>query len=114
MVRSRLHSFAQRYLRFVCRLMRNSRRKFRVSVTSPVPATFNQGPYVEALRQGLRDLGYVEGKNFVVEYRGAEGKLNLIPNPHRRTCTTQSRYTCRPHTIGSPRGKKRRRRLFLS
>jgi putative ABC transport system substrate-binding protein len=39
----------------------------------------NQGPYVEALRQGLRELGYVEGKTFTIEYRGAEGKLDRIP-----------------------------------
>jgi putative ABC transport system substrate-binding protein len=36
----------------------------------------NPGPYVEALRQGMRDLGYIESKNFVIEYRGAGGKTD--------------------------------------
>src|SRR4030095_10010314 len=34
---------------------------------------------IEALRQGLRELGYVEGKNIVTEWRSAEGKLDLLP-----------------------------------
>jgi putative ABC transport system substrate-binding protein len=33
----------------------------------------------EAFRQGLRDLGYVEGKDIVIEYRYAEGKLERLP-----------------------------------
>jgi ABC-type uncharacterized transport system substrate-binding protein len=33
----------------------------------------------EAFRQGLRDLGYVEGRNLVIEYRSAEGKRERLP-----------------------------------
>ena len=36
-------------------------------------------PLVEAFRQGLRELGYVEGKTIVVEYRSAEGKPERLP-----------------------------------
>jgi len=35
---------------------------------------------VEALRQRLRELGYVEGKNIVIYYRFAEGKLERLPD----------------------------------
>jgi putative ABC transport system substrate-binding protein len=36
-------------------------------------------PRVDALRAGLRDLGYVEGKSIAIEFRFAEGQYNHLP-----------------------------------
>jgi len=46
-----------------------------LGASSPGSAT----PLVEAFRQGLRELGYTEGRNILVEYRWAEGKLERLP-----------------------------------
>jgi len=40
----------------------------------------DRDPPVDAFRQGLRELGYVEGQNLVIEYRGAEGRDERLPD----------------------------------
>ena len=50
---------------------------YRIGVLEPVPAASN--PYLEALRQGLREVGYAEGKNLVLEYRSADGHNERFP-----------------------------------
>lgn len=44
-----------------------------------VPPAASYGQRIQALRAGLRDFGYIEGKNLVVEWRWAEGRLDRLP-----------------------------------
>jgi len=54
-------------------------RIFRIGILIAASTSFYSAR-VEALRQRLRELGYVEGKNIVIEYRYAEGKLERLPD----------------------------------
>jgi putative ABC transport system substrate-binding protein len=51
----------------------------RIGYVSGTGDPSNPGPYVEALRKGLRDLGYIEGKNILIEYRYEEGNQDRAP-----------------------------------
>ena len=51
----------------------------RIGLLSPVSPSA-AAPWHQAFRQGLRDHGWVEGKNISIEYRYAEGKSDRIPD----------------------------------
>ncbi|MGZ5896488.1 MAG: ABC transporter substrate-binding protein [Xanthobacteraceae bacterium] len=46
-----------------------------LSSTSPAQA----GPYLAAIRQGLSEVGYIEGQNVAIEYRWANGQFDRMP-----------------------------------
>ena len=48
---------------------------YRIGVLDPTPAALS-GANLDALRQGLRELQYAEGQDFVIEYRSAEGRAD--------------------------------------
>src|SRR5438105_11109838 len=51
----------------------------RIGLLSPGFPRPDHDPPVDAFRQGLRDLGYVEGQTLVIAYRGAEGQDERLP-----------------------------------
>jgi ABC-type uncharacterized transport system substrate-binding protein len=48
-----------------------------IGVLSPISAA-TAAPYIDALRAGLRDLGYIEGRGIALELRFAEGVIERL------------------------------------
>ena len=53
-------------------------RTFRIGMAEPVSAELNAA-YLAAFRQELKRLGYVEGRNLVIEHRSADGDASRFP-----------------------------------
>ena len=51
----------------------------RIAHLTVSPAS-SQASRLEGFKQGLRKLGYIEGKNILIEYRYAEGKRDRLPS----------------------------------
>jgi len=51
----------------------------RIGFISSTGTAESPSPWFEAFRRGLRDLGYVDGKNIVIVHRHAEGRLDRMP-----------------------------------
>jgi putative tryptophan/tyrosine transport system substrate-binding protein len=52
---------------------------YRIGILETIPVTQNAAN-LDALRKGLRDLGYVEGRNLIIEYRSADGRAERFPD----------------------------------
>jgi putative ABC transport system substrate-binding protein len=51
----------------------------RIGILWPNPVTAS-GHFVDAFRQGLGELGYIEGRNMTIEFRTAEGTVERLPD----------------------------------
>jgi putative ABC transport system substrate-binding protein len=51
---------------------------YRIGILEAIPAAQNAAN-LDALRRGLRQLGYVEGRNLIIEYRSADGNADQFP-----------------------------------
>jgi len=65
----------------------------------------------EAFRQGLRDLGYVEGRNLVIEYRDAEGKFERLPALAAELVALKVDVIVAPNTVAALAAKQATRTL---
>ena len=61
------------------RAQQPSRKVIRIGVLETVSAAANTANF-DAFRRGLRELGAVEGRDYIVEYRSADGRAERFPD----------------------------------
>ena len=63
----------------LCTRAQQAGKIYRIGILEALPAERNAAN-LDGLRKGLRDLGYVEGRNLVIEYRSADGRAERFPD----------------------------------
>src|SRR5262245_47057607 len=66
----------------------------------------DSGGVAEAFRDGLRDLGYIEGRNIAIEYRFAEGRLERYPDLASELVRLQVDVLLAPSTAAAQAARK--------
>ena len=79
-------------------------RMYRIGVVSPVSS--NPNPTVDALRQGLQELGYVEGENAILVTRFGDGRTERLPELVVETISLQVDVLVVGSTLGALAAKK--------
>jgi putative ABC transport system substrate-binding protein len=54
-------------------------KRFRIGMLETISPALNAA-HLSAFRDGLRELGYVEGQNYTIEYRSADGRADRFPD----------------------------------
>jgi putative ABC transport system substrate-binding protein len=62
----------------VARAQQQAKKIPRIGYLAPASPSGSSAS-LEAFRRGLRESGYIEGRNIIIEYRWAEGKLDRLP-----------------------------------
>src|SRR5215469_17754942 len=60
------------------RAQQRASKLYRIGMLETVPSALNAAN-LTAFRKGLLELGYIEGKNYVIEYRSADGFPERFP-----------------------------------
>lgn len=76
--------------------------RYRIGLVSPIA----RDTTIDAFRQGLKDAGYVEGKNYVIEARFAEGHLDRLPQLIDEVLRTKVDVLVVGSTIGALTAKR--------